>query len=412
MAATSVSSNELDDLQGLPRVLGVHPPHGEARGTLLFVVGGIHGNEPAGVRAIRKVFAEIERGGLAVAGRVVGLVGNARALAQGKRYLAMDLNRLWTEGRLGALRASSEPLRDSEALEQGAMLAAFEEHLQGDWERVILLDLHSTSAGGAPFTIISDTLQNRPLAFALPVPVLLGLEERIEGTLLSWFADQGHVALCLEGGQSELSSTLDHHVAALWLTLVGAGCLRSADVPGLDEQRALLQSSADSLPAVVELRYRYGIPQGALFEMKPGFENFQSVRRGEVLARIDAGSGEHEVQSPLAGRVLMPRYQTLGDDGFFLGREVRPFWLRLSGWLRRAHLSWTLGLLPGVRRDRTRQGELVVNRGIARWFTVEILHLFGYRWRSREGRLVRFVRRRDEFGTAGKKPARPRVHGA
>jgi len=407
-----VSSNGLDDLQGLPRVLGVLPARGEARGTLLFVVGGIHGNEPAGVRAIRAVFGEIERRGLSVAGRVVGLVGNARALAQGKRYLATDLNRLWTEQRLAALHASSEPLRDPEALEQGALLAAFEEHLQGDWERVILLDLHSTSAGGAPFTIISDTLQNRPLAFALPVPVLLGLEERIEGTLLSWFADLGHVALCLEGGQNELTSTLDHHVAALWLTLVGAGCLRAADVPDLAEHRARLENSAGDLPAVVELRYRYGIPQGARFEMKPGFENFQPVRRGDVLARVDAGSGEREVPSPLDGRLLMPRYQTLGDDGFFLGLEVRPVWLRLSGWLRRARLSWTLRLMPGVRRDRARQGELVVNHGIARWFTVEILHLFGYRWRAREGRLVRFVRRPDELGTAGKKPPRPRVHGA
>jgi predicted deacylase len=412
MAATSVSSSRLDDLQGLPRVLGVHPARGPARGTLLFVVGGIHGNEPAGVRAIRTVFAEIERRGLAVAGRVVGLVGNARALAQGNRYLATDLNRLWTEERLTALRASNESVRDPETLELCAMLEVFDEHLQGDWERVILLDLHSTSAGGAPFTIISDTLQNRPLAFGLPVPVLLGLEERIEGTLLSWFADQGHVALCLEGGQNELPSTLDHHVAAVWLTLVLAGCLRATDVPELEEQRARLRNSAGNLPAVVELRYRYGIPEGAQFEMKPGFENFQPVRRGEVLARVDTGSGEREVQSPLAGRVLMPRYQSLGDDGFFLGREVRPFWLRLSGWLRRARLSWTLRLLPGVRRDRARRGELVVNRGIARWFTVEILHLFGYRWRSREGRLVRFVRRRDEFGAAGKKPARPSVHGA
>jgi hypothetical protein len=36
-----------------------------------------------------------------------------------------------------------------------------------------------------------------------------------------------------------------------------------------------------------------------------------------------------------------------------------------------------------------------VDRRVARWFTVEILHLFGYRWRTREGRTVRFVRRRD-----------------
>jgi predicted deacylase len=383
------------DLQGLPRVLGVHPPRGPARGKLVMVVGGLHGNEPAGVRAIRTVFAEIERRGLAVQGRVVGLVGNARALAQGKRYLSTDLNRLWTEERLKGLRTDdgAAVAGDSEGLEQCALLAAFEEHLTGEWEEVVLLDLHSTSAGGAPFTIVSDTLQNRPYAFALPVPVLLGLEERIEGTLLAWFADLGHVALCLEGGQNELPSTAEHHVAALWLTLVATGLLAPADVPDLEAQRARLANSARGLPAVVELRYRYGIPPGERFEMRPGFQNFQPVRRGEVLARAEPGA--REVQSPLSGRVLMPRYQALGDDGFFLGREVRPVWLRISGLLRRAGLSWTVRLLPGVRRVPARPGELVVDRRIARWFTVEILHLFGWRWRTREGRSVRFVRRRD-----------------
>ncbi len=398
MVARGVSSLDTDaraDLQGLQRVLGVHPARGAVGGTLLLVVGGVHGNEPAGVRAIRAVFAEIERLGLPVRGRVVGLVGNARALAQGKRYLSTDLNRLWTDARIRALEGPAAAVRDPEALEQIALLAAFEEHMAGAWERVVLLDLHSTSAGGAPFTIISDTLQNRPFAFALPVPVLLGLEERIEGTLLSWFADLGHVAVCLEGGQNELFSTVEHHTAALWLTLVSSGLLRAEDVPDLAAQRARLENSARSLPAVVELRYRYGIPAGTRFEMKAGFQNFQPVRRGEVLARVDPGTGAREVASPLGGRVLMPRYQALGDDGFFVGREVRPFWLRLSGWLRRAGLAWMLRALPGVQRDPAHACELVVDRRIARWLTVEILHLFGYRWRSREGRTVRFVRRRD-----------------
>jgi predicted deacylase len=408
MAATGVTPQRPgapEDLQDLPRVLGTYPPDpARAHGTLLFVVGGLHGNEPAGVRAIRRVLAELERRAPRCAGRVVGLTGNVAALARGQRYLAADLNRLWTDERLAALRASGPrgPGRpgdtdreEPEVSEQRELLAAFDAHLGAGWERVVLLDLHSTSAGGPPFTIVSDTLQNRPVAFALPVPVLLGLEERIEGTLLAWFADQGHVAMCLEGGQNELPSTLDHHVAALWVTLVSTGLLAEADVPELAASRARLANGAGDLPAVVELRYRYGIPAGALFEMRPGYQNFQPVRRGEVLARIDPGTGVRDVSSPLDARVLMPRYQSLGDDGFFLGREVRPFWLRLSGWLRRAHLSWGVRIFPGVRRDPERPGELVVDRRIARWFTVEILHLFGYRWRSREGKHVRFVRRRD-----------------
>lgn len=50
---------------------------------------------------------------------------------------------------------------------------------------VIFLDLHTTSAAGTPFTIIADTLLNRRLALSLPAPVILGLEEHLEGTTLN-----------------------------------------------------------------------------------------------------------------------------------------------------------------------------------------------------------------------------------
>ena len=391
--AAGVSTEAAGDLRGLPRELGVWPREPGPRDTLLVLVGGLHGNEPAGVRAIRTVLAELERRAVPLRGRVVGLVGNRAALAAGRRYLETDLNRLWSpEAVERARRPGPAP---AEVGEQRELLAAIERHLADGYREVVLLDLHSTSAGGAPFTLHSDTLRNRPIAFALPVPVLLGLEERVEGTLLSWFTDQGHAAVCLEGGQNDVPTTADHHVAAIWLTLASAGLLGDELAPELARHRERLARSTCNLPAVVELRYRYGIAPGATFEMLPGFENFQPVRRGELLARVDAGEGVSPISSPLSGRMLMPRYQALGDDGFFLGREVRPVWLKLSGLLRRAHLDWVVRSLPGVETVRERPGELSVDRRVARWFTVEILHLFGYRWRAREGRRVRFVRRRD-----------------
>ena len=45
----------------------------------------------------------------------------------------------------------------------------------------------------------------------------------------------------------------------------------------------------------------------------------------------------------------MPRYQSTGRDGFFLGKRVRPFWLKLSKGLRRLRLERFLAALPGER---------------------------------------------------------------
>ena len=42
----------------------------------------------------------------------------------------------------------------------------------------------------------------------------------------------------------------------------------------------------------------------------------------------------------------MPLYQPQGDDGFFVMREFRPFWLRVSSLLRRARADLLFRLLP------------------------------------------------------------------
>jgi succinylglutamate desuccinylase len=104
------------------------------------------------------------------------------------------------------------------------------------------------------------------------------------------------------------------------------------------------------------------------------------------------------VRVPDDGLLLMPRYQGQGDDGFFLGREVRAFWLRLSAWLRRLPLERVLPLLPGVRRDVRAHRTLLVRPSVARWLTFEVFHLLGYRWARRDAAELVFVRRPDVYG--------------
>jgi succinylglutamate desuccinylase len=119
--------------------------------------------------------------------------------------------------------------------------------------------------------------------------------------------------------------------------------------------------------------------------MNPGYVNLQPIAESEVLARDRTG----DVRAPEGGRVLMPLYQEQGDDGFFVVREFAPFWLRVSEVLRRIRADRIVHWLPGVRRDPRRTGVLRVDRGVARWYALEILHLLGFRkQRERDGELV------------------------
>jgi hypothetical protein len=48
-------------------------------------------------------------------------------------------------------------------------------------------------------------------------------------------------------------------------------------------------------------------------------------------------------------------------DGYFLVREVRPFWLTPASWMRRLRFDAILPWLPGVRRHPARAGSFVVD---------------------------------------------------
>lgn len=360
-------------------------------GPLVLVVGGIHGNEPAGVQAIRTVLRRLEQEGLALAGRLVGVAGNLEALRRDVRFVERDLNRMWTARELGAVRARRDVGEGSEERARRRLLALFESEIQRHREGpVVLLDLHSTSAGGPPFSVIGDTLQNRKIAFALPAPVILGLEEAVDGALLEFFGEHGHVAVGFEGGEHSDPRTALNHEAAIWLALIAAGALDAKEHGALrDEMRARLAASTRGLPPVVEIRHRHGIEGGDGFAMRPGYANFAGVRAGEVLAHDAQG----EIRATLGGRVLLPLYQGLGQDGFFLGRDVRPFWLALSASLRKLHTERALALLPGVSRYPGRSDSFLVDPRIARLWPVQLFHLLGYRRRRPEGDRLRFSRR-------------------
>jgi hypothetical protein len=201
----------------------------------------------------------------------------------------------------------------------------------------------------------------------------------------------------MEGGRHDAERTIDNHESAIWITLVSTGLLRAEDAPDYVAHRRRLLASTDGVPPVLEIRHRHGIQPGEEFHMRPGFGNFQRVRRGEMLAMGGAGGAE-EIRAPRSGLLLMPRYQELGDDGYFLSQRVHTFWLRVSSVLRRLRFERFLTLLPGVHRHPERPEALRANRRAARWYARDILHLFGYRRKRPEGTWLLFSRRVEGLG--------------
>lgn len=316
-----------------PRVLARR--RGDAPGPTLLAIAGLHGNEPAGVEAATRVLAALEARSPALRGEFVVLAGNRAALARGTRFVQRDLNRQWTPERIEGLRAdAANPgvALGPEDREQLELLDAVESALGVARGKHYVIDLHTTSADGVPFAMLGDRLSHRAFALEFPLPLLLGLLDAIGGTLLEYLERRGCVAFGVEAGQHASERSVAHHEAVLWIALVASGVLAETDAPDLDTHRARLATAWRDLPHALRVHHRHAISPEDRFVMAPGFANVQRVKRGTMLARDVHGAIAAERDEVL----VMPLYQKMGDDGFFLGREIPDALFRLGAWMGKA----------------------------------------------------------------------------
>jgi succinylglutamate desuccinylase len=380
----------------LDRVLGRLGEAAPGAPTLI-VVGGLHGNEPAGVEASRRVTAALEDRRARLRGPVVFVAGNLQALARRRRFIDRDLNRAWTSSRVQELLASngSEPSGEpasAEDVEQRELLAVIDGALETADGPVFVLDLHTTSGTGGAFSTVADTLRNRAVALQLPVPLVLGLEELVEGTLHEYLGTRGCITVAFESGQHDEDRAADRAEAAIWILLAATGVMAEVDLPELTAARKSLARDAEGLPRVFEMRYRHPVENGDAFRMRPGYQNFQPVRRSEAVG--DDVDGPVEV--PENGRMLMPLYQDQGQDGFFVVREFNAFWLSMSRILREIGFQRYVHWLPGIRLHPDRPDALVVDRRVARFYALQVLHLLGYRRHAERGSVLEVLRQNHD----------------
>lgn len=364
---------------------------GRRPGPTLLVIAGMHGNEPGGVAAARRVLAALAGREALLRGELVAFTGNLGALRAGRRFVAKDFNRVWTHERVARLRRGPGPGEDAEDIEQRELLGHLDATLAGARGEVYAVDLHTTSAAGTPFVIFGDTLRQRRFVFALPLPAILGLEELIDGVLAQHLTERGCVTFSVEGGQHDDPGSVDNLEAALWLALESSGVLARNALPALARARALLDGRRGAVPRVMEVQRRHAITPADAFVMEPGFRNLHPVGAGQLLASDRRG----KIRAPADGVVMLPLYQAQGADGFFWGRALGGGRILASEALRALGAERWLGRLPGVRPHRGAREGFEVDTRVARLYPLEVFHLFGYRRVREAGDVLTVTRQPD-----------------
>jgi hypothetical protein len=351
---------------------------GEKKGPTLVFFGGIHGNEPAGVLALEQFFKNLESGAFQIRGTVIGIRGNIPALLQGKRFLKHDLNRLWTHEKIAEIQTKSVSYHSPEEIQLLEIHELLTNLLEFGIAPFYFIDFHTTSSCTLPFITINDALINRKFSRLFPVPIILGIEEYLEGPLLSLMNQMGYVSLGFESGQHNEIQAVKNSIAFLWLAIVFAGLLDKKEVVDFEEHYEQLIKSAENDTKFYEVVHRQKLTPSDSFKMLSNFSSFQKVMKDTPLAV----QNQKVIKAKKNTILFMPLYQEQGAEGFFLIKNTPKWALGLSVLLRKIRFDRVLTLMPGISWSDTKKQSLIVNLSFARFLTKAFFHLLGYRNRT------------------------------
>lgn len=360
-----------------PRIIG-HITGGKP-GPTVVIFAGIHGNEPAGVIALEEVFEKLSGTDHSkLHGSFIAFRGNPPALLRKKRFLSQDLNRIWTERSIeqitGKDRETLTP-EEGEVLQIGAQLERILNNFDGPF---YFIDLHTTSSETIPFITVNDALINRKFARLFKVPTVLGIEEFLEGPLLSYINERGYLGMGFESGSHESEESIFNSTALIWLVLFHSGFMTEVDPVALKGHEEQLIRASKGNHHFYEITHREVITDEDDFKMLPGFRNFQRIKKGRSLAR----NHQEEIIADRSTLIFMPLYQEQGEEGFFYIRRIPDWVLRLSARIRFWNWHRWITLLPGVKWAGKDKEKILVDLRIARFFTRSFFHVLGYRNRS------------------------------
>jgi succinylglutamate desuccinylase len=366
---TQVHSKALEKTISVERILYKIKTNDE--GPVVIFFAGVHGNETAGVFGLEEVLQKINPE--SINGTVYAISGNLKALGCNQRYLDEDLNRIWTKEQLQHLKTKEK--LNSEEKEQLEVLQVLEVIINTNSGPFYFIDFHTTSSKTLPFITINDTLNNRDFAKLYPVPIVLGIEEYLDGPLLSYINELGYVSLGFESGQHDDAEAVSNCISFIYLTLVFTSAIDIQSIIGYQIYYNQLQRNSRNLESIFEVVHLHRIKKGENFKMKGGFESFQNIKKGTVIAT----NNNKSIVSTYNAKIFMPLYQAKGEDGFFVIKLIKPFFLNLSTFLRTIKIDSLLVCLPGISWEDQKKEVLKANLKVTKFFAKSFFHLLGYR---------------------------------
>jgi len=266
------------------------------------VFGGIHGNEPCGVHAIRHLLQEFSAKRLLLeSGSLVLAIGNEQALRAGVRYVGENMNRQF--------HVSQPPMgSDYERTRVDELKAILRSDI------TVLLDLHATSAPSVPYAMIERPFLAEAEKFQFET-IVTGWGElgdvSVTGDTQTYAEQLGAWGITMENGQlSDDSSTYSaREICSKVLSKLG--------VTGFSPPSQTKNS------AVFEMTEVYRLNRNG-FRYARAFSNLEALQPGELIGQDEVDKffapKHYEAVMILPGNPAMLKP---GDNLFHFGKRIQ-----------------------------------------------------------------------------------------
>lgn len=259
----------------------------KASGPTVAIMAGVHGNEKAGVYALRELLPTLQ----ITRGKLYIVFANPPAIEQDVRMLAKNLNRCFVSGNTGT---AYEDVRARELME-----------LLDECDA--LLDLHMFyDDAGKPFVICEDDAL--PIAQKLDVDIISTNWTEVEpGGTDGYMHIKGKIGICVECGPISKSQ---EYVAFAKRTV-----FQFLRYYNMTDQRVAYSNTPKRLIQAEEAVYK----TDDSFVLEPELENFQRLKTNQRIAqnsKISFRAGKNQC-------VIFPHYKArIGEEAYILGKEL------------------------------------------------------------------------------------------
>lgn len=263
---------------------------GKEEGNVSVILAGIHGDEPCGVLAFNDLLPDLD----IEKGTVYFIYGNPMAIEQKKRYIELNLNRLFNDSHLNLL-----DIANGYEYKRAQFIKGYLDKSSA------LLDIHSAKKKTRPFIFCEDV--SIKVASKLPKDfesIVLGADSVEPGATDGYMSSNGKIGICAECGQHD-----DESAVVLAKDTIKS-FLRARD--HLSGKNTKIHRS------IVKLGYSY-ITKTNNFVLERNFKDFERINKGDIIG-VD---GQEPINAPFSGVILFARNQNKKNrEGFLLGNNI------------------------------------------------------------------------------------------